>query len=370
MSKVRFVTFYPKCHNAGLLKDVGQIPNTLGNLHSEVETVLVSCIVDLTDENVDKLTGVKISKIPFVLKNDFLTGLLYILKNARHVDWFNFYHGGRKVYYWTKLYRFLNPKGKVYLKMDLGYKECQKYTEHGKEYRIFNKTANIVDIISVESKQILKMAQSCCSREIKLINNGYIEKEPFAVNGTSKREKCFITVGRLGTPEKATDLLLQAFAQTANQHSWRLKLVGPVEEEFKEHILDFFDTYPQLKERVIFTGPVFDKGELYQIYNSARVFILPSRWEGFPLVGPEALHCGCRMILTDVIPPISELTNGGKYGIIISANDINAIAEGMLMEVRRSVSESEPVEISLYAKKNLSWNTICDKLYGMMMEIK
>lgn len=370
MNKTRFVTFYPKCHNAGLLKDVGQIPNTLGNQYSEVESVLVSCIVDLSDECINQLTGVKICKIPFFLKDDFLTGLFYICKNARNVDWFNFYHGGRKVYYWTRLYKLLNPKGKVYLKMDLGFNECKKYSERGKEYRIFNRTSKIVDIISVESKAILSMAQKCCDREIKLINNGYIEEGPLSIKETKNREKCFITVGRLGTPEKATDLLLQAFAQTAECHSWNIKLVGPIEEEFKKYIKDYFNNYPQLVGRVIFTGAVFDKKELYQIYNSSRVFILPSRWEGFPLVGPEALHCGCRMILTDVIPPISELTNDGKYGVTIKTNNVNAIAEAILLETRREVSDSEPMEISSYAKKYLSWETICDKLYRMMMEIK
>lgn len=364
---LRFVTLYPKCHNPGLMKDVGQIPNTLGNNYANINTKLVSCIVDFDDDNIQHLTGMKIENIPYLLNNDTITGLVYILKNAKRVDWFNFYHGGRKVYYWTKLYKLLNPKGKVYLKMDLGYEGCEKYGNCKKETVIFEKTANIVDIISVESDVIRNKIKEFSNADVKLISNGYFDNGNIAINSTSCRAKEFITVGRLGTAPKATELLLEAFALSANKHNWNLKLVGPVEETFKPYKQKFFNSHPDMRARVFFMGPVFDKNKLYSLYNSARVFVLPSRWEGFPLVGPEAAHCGCRMILTDIIPPFKELTNNGKYGISIKTNDIDAIYNALISEAYRDTPDEEPLNISIYAKNKLSWEEICNKLYEMMI---
>lgn len=364
---LRFVTLYPKCHNPGLMKDVGQIPNTLGNNYANINTKLVSCIVDFDDDNIQHLTGMKIENIPYLLNNDIITGLVYILKNAKRVDWFNFYHGGRKVYYWTKLYKLLNPKGKVYLKMDLGYEGCEKYGSNKKETVIFEKTANIVDIISVESDVIRNKIKEFSNADVKLICNGYFDNGNIAINSTSCRAKEFITVGRLGTAPKATELLLEAFALSANSHNWNLKLVGPVEETFKPYKQKFFNSHPDMRARVFFMGPIFDKNKLYSLYNSARVFVLPSRWEGFPLVGPEAAHCGCRMILTDIIPPFKELTNNGKYGISIKTNDIDAIYNALISEAYRDTPDEEPLNISIYAKNKLSWEGICNKLYEMMI---
>lgn len=130
-----------------------------------------------------------------------------------------------------------------------------------------------------------------------------------------------------------------------------------------------YNSHPDLESRVEFTGPVYDKNRLYELYNSSRVFILPSRWEEFPLVGPEALRCGCRMILTDIIPPIKELTDDGRYGIKIRMNDEDAIAEGIMKEVRREIKDEEPLEKAQYAKRELSWDGICEKLYQKMKEM-
>lgn len=367
--KIKFTTLYPGCHNPGLMKDVGQIPDTLGRNYDEIDATLVSSIINMDDENIKLLTGVNIEKVPLILNNDFLTGIIYILKNGKRVDWFNFYHGGRKVYYWTKLYKALNPAGRVYLKMDLSYEGCKKYSGSKRENRIFNKTAKAVDIISVESEVIRNQASEFCDTDILLISNGYVDHSPQIIKKTLERDKTFITVGRLGTTPKATELLLRAFAKTKDRHDWNLKLVGPVEDDFKEEIKKFYNSHPDLESRVEFTGSVYDKNRLYELYNSSRVFILPSRWEGFPLVGPEALHCGCRMILTDIIPPIKELTDDGRYGIKIRTNDEDAIAEGIMKEVRREIKDEEPLEIAQYAKRELSWDGICEKLYQKMKEM-
>lgn len=364
---MNFCTLYPKGKAADFYKDAGQIAYTLDK-REDVCAKLVCCKASLEEAESCSFSEKQYKQIPMLLNNETFTGLIYILRYGRKVDWFNFYHGGRHTYYWSKLYKFLNPKGKVYLKLDLNYDGCRILSENRKELKIFEKAAKTADIVSVESEQIRNLCRQFTEIDISVICNGYVNNINTKVTDQLKRENCFITVGRLGTYEKATDLLLEAFAKSAPEHDWKLKLVGSIEPTFIQQKEAFYERYPQLKERVTFTGPILDKKKLYETYSTARVFVLPSRYEGFPLVGPEALHCGCRMILSDAVPPVKELTNDKKYGVVVKTNNVNSLKEAFLQESKRLYSDEEVYKIIQYADKTLSWDNICAHLYELMIE--
>lgn len=366
MNKVNFCTLYPRGSAVEFYKDVGQIPYTLGK-KDEVQSKLVCCYATPEEVKERGLADLRYEQISMVLGNQTITGLLYILKHARHVDWFNFYHGGRHTYYWCKLYKFLNPKGKVYLKLDLSYDGCRKYSSNAKEMRIFEKSAGIADIVSVESEKIKGLAEEFTTKNLTIVPNGYIGVASNEKNEQPERKKQFITVGRLGTYEKATDILLEAFAQSSKEHDWSLKLVGSIEPSFLPQKEEFFKKYPELHDRVEFTGPIYEREALYKEYQTARVFVLPSRYEASPLVGPEALCNGCRMILSDTIPPIKELTNDMRFGSVVKADDVESLKNGLIEETRRGYSEQEGAEIALYASETLSWDCICSRLYELML---
>jgi glycosyltransferase involved in cell wall biosynthesis len=60
-----------------------------------------------------------------------------------------------------------------------------------------------------------------------------------------------------------------------------------------------------LKEKVIYHGPL-SHDDLGALLRKAHVFVLPSFYEGLPLVLMEALACGCRLITT-ALPGVKEL---------------------------------------------------------------
>lgn len=359
---IRFVTLYPNCPNFGIVKDVGQIPYTL-NKKEGIKAGIASSYIDEKGEHSQFLNDMEVYKLGG--KNQFIEGCLFILKYAKEIDWLNFFHGGRKCYYWTKLYKFLNPNGKVYLKMDLSYEGSKRYAEDQREKKIFTKTASVIDIVSVECKKIQSYVKEITGIDVEWIPNGYIDIDEEKIR-LIKRENAFITVGRLGTPEKATDVLLEAFAQSASKHDWVLKLVGPIEEEFKPYIENYYKKYPELKSRVVFVGAINDRIQLYEEYRTARVFVLPSRWEASPLVGPEALYNGCRMILSDSIPPIDELTNNLQYGSVVKKESVESLASALIEETNREYSKDEHMSISKYARENLLWDVITMRLYELM----
>jgi len=89
--------------------------------------------------------------------------------------------------------------------------------------------------------------------------------------------------------------------------SWRLHLVGGGAGPEKAECLELAR---KLGDRVKIYGPV-PQTELARVMKSAHIFVLPSFFEGLPLVLPEALACGCRLVSTS-LPGVAELF--GDFG--------------------------------------------------------
>ena len=367
MKKLNFVTLVPKCGNTELIKDVGQIPYVLGKKY-KLNTVLVSSRIDMSGENISAVKELKLVHVPLILGSIGLTGVWYILFHAKEIDWLNIYHAGRKSYSWAKIFKMLNPKGKIYLKLDLDFISCEKYDTDLYERRLFSENTKIIDLVSCETQIIKERIQKYSERDIKVIGNGYYKTE-FEPSILQNRDDCFITVGRLGTMQKATEVLLEAFALSSNKHSWNLKLLGNVEEEFKPFIEDFYKNYPELKNRVLFYGQLNNREQLYNEYCKSKVFVLPSRWESFGIVGGEALSCGCRIIVSNKVPPMKEMTNEERYGRIVPVDNIEALSDAMLEATTRKYDEIETKEIVEYAKKIFSWDSICQELNDYLVDI-
>lgn len=362
---MRFTTLSPECRNIELVKDVGQIPYVLGKEHSNIETEIVESCVKSDGENLDSVKGLKLTHRKLLFNSTELTGLIYLLFNSKKIDWLSLHHAGRRSYYWTKLYKFLNSKGKAYLKLDLDFRSCDMYDKDEWERKIFEKNMQIMDLVTVETDAVKNRIQKYSCQEIEVLGNGYCKTE-FDVDIYQKRENSFITVGRLGSKQKATEILLEAFAKSSNQHDWNLKLVGTIEEEFKPVITEFYLKYPNLKSRVIFTGEIKDRQELYEEYCKAKVFVLPSRWEGFAIVGGEALSCGCQLIVSDQVPPAKEMTKNGEYGRIAPVDDIDQLCQALIKATKMPTNDKKIEEIKEYADTQFSWSKICDSLYSML----
>ncbi len=83
---------------------------------------------------------------------------------------------------------------------------------------------------------------------------------------------------------------------------FRLHIAGSSRKAEKKACLE---QAARLGEKVIYHGPLSHEA-LGDLLRSAHVFVLPSFYEGLPLVLMEALACGCRLITT-ALPGVKEL---------------------------------------------------------------
>jgi glycosyltransferase involved in cell wall biosynthesis len=131
-----------------------------------------------------------------------------------------------------------------------------------------------------------------------------------------------IAAGRL-THQKGHDLLIDAFAASAAAREMDLVIVGqgPLEGALRvrAEVLG-------VGERVRFPG---FQANPWAWFSRARLFVLPSRWEGFGNVVAEALACGVPTLVTDCDFGPREQVVHGKSGWVVAAGDASALAGGL-----------------------------------------
>jgi GalNAc-alpha-(1->4)-GalNAc-alpha-(1->3)-diNAcBac-PP-undecaprenol alpha-1,4-N-acetyl-D-galactosaminyltransferase len=132
-----------------------------------------------------------------------------------------------------------------------------------------------------------------------------------------------IAVGRL-TAQKGFDILIEAFARVAAKHrDWRLVIYGegPARTELES-----------LRDALSLQGRLSLPGLTRNVetaFAEASLFVLPSRFEGYPNALLEALAAGLPVIATSAPGGASEILEDGKYGLLVAPGDAVALASAL-----------------------------------------
>jgi glycosyltransferase involved in cell wall biosynthesis len=183
-------------------------------------------------------------------------------------------------------------------------------------------------------------------------NNAVFIPNPLTMQGkiapSSLQNKITLYLGRL-CKEKGTDLLLQAWRIVYEKHSdWRLQLVGRAEENFaleKINGIIVNDATPNVKD----------------FYESASIFVIPSRAESLPLIAIEAKAFGLPIVSTNWGMNAKDMIQNNVDGFIVDDFDTAKIAERI-----NDLIENEPLrrqigKASLESSKKYALNAVMDK---------
>ena len=111
-------------------------------------------------------------------------------------------------------------------------------------------------------------------------------------------------------------------------------------EEFENKIRERVKE-KKIEDKVIFLGQRNDVNKLYQAMD---VFVLPSLYEGLPLVGVEAQIAGCRCILSDSITKEVQIRDDVKF---ISLKNID-LWEKEILNITNDISERKMKDKNKY----------------------
>jgi glycosyltransferase involved in cell wall biosynthesis len=132
-----------------------------------------------------------------------------------------------------------------------------------------------------------------------------------------------IGVGRLSR-QKGFDDLIRAFALVCSHRDARLLIFGNGSE--RARLTELTDDLG-LGAIVDLPGWVTNP---HAYMARANLFVLSSRYEGFPAVLVEAMACGCPVVAADCLGGPTDILEGGRWGPLVPVGDIEAMAKAML----------------------------------------
>ncbi len=131
-----------------------------------------------------------------------------------------------------------------------------------------------------------------------------------------------VTAGRLEY-QKGQDVLLAAFAASETARQLDLVIIG---RGSREHQLKRQAAELGVADRVKFVGFTANP---WAWFAKARLFVLPSRWEGFPSVVAEAQACGTPAVVTSCDFGPREVVENGASGLVVPPGDVDAFGAAM-----------------------------------------
>ena len=188
---------------------------------------------------------------------------------------------------------------------------------------IMNVTYRYADLVTVLTQNALPFYPAARGYRAIVMPNPVTTPSPAIEMTQLATAPSLVAIGRLH-PQKGFDLLLKAFARLKTKYpDWQIVILGegPMRAD-----LEALRAELQLTDRVHLPGLVTNVTEyLYQ----ADLFVMPSRFEGFPMALCEAMACGLPVLAADCLSGPRDIIDDGVNGVLVATEDVTALAAGL-----------------------------------------
>jgi len=181
---------------------------------------------------------------------------------------------------------------------------------------------------------------------IAVIANGVDDSFIYSGKRRLHTKPRLLFVGRLAI-QKNLPLFLHALDGVSEQFETILVGDGELEGQLKQLATEL------RLQNVRFHGRA-DGVELRDLYRNADVFVLPSYWEGMPLVLLEALAMGLPIVATDITGN-REVVVHGENGLLVPINDPSALRQALLSVTADPGRYQNMSEMSQQLARKYSW---------------
>lgn len=293
--------------------------------------------------------------------------MLWMLRHYKEIDFLMLFHFFFRTIFITEFFRMLNKRAFLYVKLDIPdfvvSKIDNRISHNCVLAYLYKNFSEKVNLFSCETNEVFEDIKHSnlfpfINDKISLMPNGfdddYIKEIGMEILPYEKKKNLMLTVGRLGTQQKNTEMFLKAIERLPVS-DWKYIFIGNIEKSFAKYISDFFDKNPNLKERVSFVGNIQDKKQLWDYYNKAKVFVLTSTWESYGLVLNEAARFG-DYIVTTKVGAAQDILSETNFGTFVRKDDDKQLSE-ILFNIQKNLMVERKCTLV-----DLSWASYINKL--------
>lgn len=190
--------------------------------------------------------------------------------------------------------------------------------------RLRNLSYRFADRIVVQTGRAFDYFRPQLEDKMTIIPNPVIlQTASDSLSQEARTQTSIVAMGRLES-QKGFDILLDAFAQLKDNYpEWNLTILG--EGSLRQELVSQRARLG-LKDRVHLPGRVKDPAKLLR---QADMFVMSSRFEGFPNALCEAMACGLPVISTDCPSGPREIIRDGIDGILVTNQDTSQLRDAM-----------------------------------------
>lgn len=210
-------------------------------------------------------------------------------------------------------------------------------------------------------------------KEATVIPNGVIMPEILQSTKTLRKynlnkKKCILSVGRF-VPEKGFHDLIDAFNQLQTLNSvfqtgiWKLVIVGEADHPDKYSLE--LKQKAKISKNIMLTGFMTGK-PLKELYSHAGLFVLPSYYEGLPIVLLEAMSYGLSCIASDIPGNRNVLLPEDRY---FKVGDIEGLSEKIKEFVDKQLTAEEKRKQLDLISQRYNWKRIADMTLGVYQRV-
>jgi glycosyltransferase involved in cell wall biosynthesis len=154
-------------------------------------------------------------------------------------------------------------------------------------------------------------------------------------------------------PRKNLELLVNAYRKLVLDDAYKIPLVLAGRKGWKMDRF-FEEIEPSVKEKIIFTGFIEEK-DLPAVYAGAKLFVFPSKYEGFGMPPLEAMACGTNVLSSNGTSLPEVLGDGANY--FKNNNEMD-----LVNKIKETVDFEQDANVMKSQVEKFSWNREARKL--------
>ena len=225
-------------------------------------------------------------------------------------------------------------------------------------------------IVALSGKARDWLSQNTHAERIKVIPNAAswplsrYKPEVLPKNVLNENKKNLIAVGRL-SEEKQINIIIECFAALENTMSdWDLVIIGDGPERIA---LENLICRLGLAERIKLPGRV---GNICDWYETANLYVMSSRFEGFPNTLAEAMAYGLAAVSFDCDTGPRDIIRHETDGLLVENGDVEALTQALQLLMSDHALRQKFATRAVEARQRFSIEKVAGMWEQLFKEVK